>query len=94
MGLILPQTVKVRTGRKTCKHYREKGYKFEKCGDFIEVNVLDLPKGSNIKVKVVCDICGKITETRYARVVKCNKENELIICTSNSCKNKKAKIRV
>ena len=90
MGLILPQTVKVRTSGPNCKHFREKGYEFEKCGDFIEVNVLDLPKGSNIKVKVVCDICGKITETRYARVVECNKENELIICTSNSCKNKKS----
>ena len=90
MGLILPQTVKVRTSGPNCKHFREKGYEFEKCGDFIEVNVLDLPKGSNIKVKVACDICGKITETRYSRVVECNKQNELIICTSNSCKNKKS----
>ena len=33
MGLIVPQTVKVRTNGMTCKHYREKGYEFEKCGD-------------------------------------------------------------
>ena len=89
MGLIVPQTVKVRTGGKTCKHYREKGYEFEKCGDLIEVNVLDLPKGSNIKVKVVCDICGKITEMRYARIAKYNEENKLIICGNKICKNKK-----
>ena len=89
MGLILPQTVKVRTNGMTCKHYREKGYEFEKCGDFIEVDVFDLPKGSNEKVKVICDICGKESEIRYCDVVKCNEENELITCGSDSCKHKK-----
>ena len=51
MGLIVPQTVKVRTSAMMCKYYKQKGYEFEKCGDFIEVNVLDLPKSSNEKVK-------------------------------------------
>ena len=89
MGLILPQTVKVRTSIKMCKYYREKGYEFEKCGDFIEVDVFDLPKGSTVKVKVVCDICGKKSEMWYRTVVKCNEKNELITCGSNSCINKK-----
>ena len=57
MGLIVPQTVKVRTNGMTCKHYKEKGYTFKKCGDFIEVNVLDLPKSSSAKVKIICDVC-------------------------------------
>ena len=89
MGLIVPQTVKVRTNARTYKHYKEKGYAFEKCGDFIEVDVFDLPKGSNIKVKVICDICGKEAETWYYTIVECNKKNELITCRSNSCRNKK-----
>ena len=89
MGLILPQTVKVRTHGKTCKHYREKGYEFEKCGDFIEVNVLDLPKGSGEKVKIICDVCGKKSEMCYGDVAKYNEENELITCGSNFCINKK-----
>ena len=91
MGLILPQTVKVRTNATTCKHYREKGYEFEKCGDFIEVDVFDLPKSSNEKVKVICDVCGKERETKYCRVAGNNEENKLITCGSNSCKNKKYK---
>ena len=91
MGLIVPQIVKVKTGAVTCKHYREKGYEFEKCGDIIEVNVFDLPKGSHAKVKIICDVCGKESETRYSYVVKCNEENELITCLSNSCANKKRK---
>ena len=44
MGLIVPQTVKVKISNRTCKYYREKGYTFKKRGDIIEVNVLDLPK--------------------------------------------------
>ena len=89
MGLILPQTVKVRTNAITCKHYREKGYEFEKCGDFIEVDVLDLLKSSNEKVKVICDVCGKEREMRYCRVIGNNEENKPITCGSNSCKRKK-----
>ena len=88
MGLIVPQAVKVRTNSMTCKHYREKGYEFEKCGDFIEVDVLDLYPGSTEKVKCICDVCGKEIEIQYRFIVKNNKENKLIICGSNSCKGK------
>ena len=89
MGLIVPQTVKVRTGTPNYKYYREKGYTFEKCGDFIEVNVLDLYSRSTAKVKVICDICGKESEMWYRTVVKCNKENKLITCGSDSCIKRK-----
>ena len=74
MGLILPQTIKVRTSVMTYKHYKEKGYEFKKCGDFIEVDVLDLHPGSTAKVKVICDICGKESEMWYRTVVECNKK--------------------
>ena len=89
MGLIVPQIVKVRTNSMTYKHYREKGYEFEKCGDFIEVNVLDLPKSSRAMVKVVCDICGKEREMWYRTVVECNKEDKLITCGDKICRYKK-----
>ena len=89
MGLIVPQTIKTKVSNRTYKYYREKGYKFEKCGDFIEVNVLDLPKGSHEMVKIVCDICGKESEMWYRTVVKRNEKNELITCGSNFCINKK-----
>ena len=89
MGLILPQTIKIRTNASNYKHYKEKGYTFKKCGDFIEVNILDLPKGSHEMVKVVCDICKKEREMWYSAVAKCNEENKLITCGSDSCKHKK-----
>ena len=89
MGLIVPQTVKVRIGSINYQYYKEKGYTFKKRGDIIKVNVLDLPKGSSQMVKVICDVCGKEIETQYRFIVKNNKENKLIICGSNSCRNKK-----
>ena len=89
MGLIVPQTVKVRTSVTTYKHYKEKGYEFKKCGNFIEVNVFDLPKGSGTKVKIICDICGKKREMCYGDVVKYNEKNELITCGSDSCVKRK-----
>ena len=89
MGLIVPQTVKVRIGVRTYKYYKEKGYEFEKCGDFIEVNVFDLPKSSRAMVKVVCDICGKEREMWYRTVVECNEEDKLITCGDKICRYKK-----
>ena len=89
MGLILPQTVKVRTSSSNCKHFREKGYEFEKCGDFIKVDVLDLSKSSRVMVKVVCDICGKEREMWYRTVVECNEEDKLITCGDKICRYKK-----
>ena len=89
MGLVLPQTVKVKIASLNYKYYREKGYEFEKRGDIIEVNVLDLHPGSPIKVKIICDVCGKEAEIRYYRVVEYNKENKLIICGDKICKCKK-----
>lgn len=89
MGLIVPQTIKVRTNGMTCKHYREKGYEFKKCGDFIEVDVLDLPKGSHEMVKIICDVCGNTAEICYKYFIESRKKGVLISCGSNSCKSKR-----
>ena len=89
MGLVLPQTVRVRTHSSNYKYYRQKGYEFEKCGDFIEVNILDLCPGSKVKVKCICDFCGKEVELFYFNVINNINNNKLICCHDNSCRNKK-----
>ena len=89
MGLIVPQTVKVRVSKKMCKYYREKGYKFEKYGDLIEVDVMDLYSGSHEKVKIICDICGNESEIEYRHFVENRKKGVLVSCASNFCRNKK-----
>ena len=88
MGLILPQIVKVRVNKKMRKYYREKGYEFEKYGDFIEVNVMDLYPGSHTKVKCNCDFCGKETEVEYRKYIKNKNNNKLLCCNNGSCKGK------
>ena len=89
MGLILPQTVKVKIGSINFKDYKEKGYEFKKCGDIIEVNVLDLQRRSTTMVKCTCDFCGKITETWYGKVVVNKENNTLIACDNKDCMRKK-----
>lgn len=89
MGLIVPQIIKVRTNGRTCQHYRDKGYEFKKCGDFIEVDVFDLPKSSHEMVKIICDICGNETKICYKVFIENRKKGILISCGSDSCKHKK-----
>ena len=89
MGLVLPQIVKVRVNKKMRKYYREKGYEFEKYGDFIEIDVFDLPKGSNEMVKIICDVCGKEAKICYRVFIENRKKGILVSCGSDSCKHKK-----
>lgn len=55
MGLILPQTTTVRIHAKNREHYRNKGYKFTKYNEIIEVSVSDLVDGSHELVQCECD---------------------------------------
>ena len=89
MGLIVPQTVRVRTNGRTCQHYREKGYEFKKCGDFIEVDVFNLPKSSHEMVKVICDVCGDETKICYKVFIENRKKGILISCGNKNCRHKK-----
>ena len=89
MGLIVPQTLKVRASTKMCKYYKEKGYEFKKCGDFIEVDVMDLYPGSHEKVKIICDICGNESKIEYRHFVEDRKNGVLVSCKSKYCRHKK-----
>lgn len=62
MGLILPQQIEIKWHPNTKQHYIDLGYQFSRNGEFFNVHVLDLTKGSSLKVKVQCDYCGKVIE--------------------------------
>ena len=89
MGLILPQTVRIKTSSSNYKYVLEKAYKIEKCGNIIEVDVLDLKRSCKLKVKCKCDFCGKEVELLYFNVINNISNNKLICCHDNSCRNKK-----
>ena len=57
MGLI-SKTVKVKWNATIKKYYEALGYIYTKMGDEFEVDIKDLQKGSNAKVKCICDNCG------------------------------------
>lgn len=70
--MILDKIVKVRTTGKLIKYYRDLGYD---CGHNteIEVKVDELPKNSNVTIRVMCDYCGEeifnVKYSTYNRVV-------------------------
>lgn len=68
MGLIENQTVKINLSGRNIKHLKEKGYILPytkdsrsrlciKKGTCIDVNVLDIQKGSEVLVEIECDGC-------------------------------------
>lgn len=65
MGLILPQTVKIKWTGNTRKYYESKGYVYTKNLDEFEVNVQDLSKGSSTLVDIECDFCNAKTKINY-----------------------------
>lgn len=54
----LPQFVKIKWNSANKQYYEKKGYKYTKVKEQFEVNVLDLPINSRIKVNAICDYCG------------------------------------
>lgn len=60
MGVI-SKAVKVAIGGRNYNYYKNLGYVFNNIGDEIEVEINDLPKGSDTKVEILCDMCNKNT---------------------------------
>lgn len=90
--MLLSENVYVKWNSKTKRHYVELGYNFTKMGDSFLVKVNDLTKGSNVKVLVSCDYCGKeyqISWDSYQRL----KSKEIIhkdCCGDAECTTKKS----
>ena len=65
--ILLTKTVKIKVRKNLKDYYNQKGYNCE-VGDVIEINTIDLPLHSSIKVKYQCDNpeCKSIQEISYA----------------------------
>lgn len=68
------------------KKYKKMGYN-AKIGESVLINLSDIPKGCRDKVKVQCDICGKIFEMQY-RSYNVNKNYPNVICLKCSYNEK------
>lgn len=67
--LIRGQKIEVKITARNRNHYREIGYDVN-VGDVIKICPDELTKGSHVKVKVKCDLCGKEYELQYKTYLK------------------------
>ena len=65
---LLTEMVKIKMNSRTRKIYSELGY--DTNDDYIDIQVSKLPLKSNVKVKIMCDYCGKIYEQSYGDYLK------------------------
>ena len=63
--LVENQLIRTHWNSKNKEHYSKLGYVYTGLNTELLVKAEDLPKASNLKVKVVCDYCGKEYEKAY-----------------------------
>lgn len=68
--LVSNQTVETTWVSSNKQHYIDKGYIFTRMREKFLVKVEDLPSGSHLQVKVVCDYCGDTFYKHYANYLK------------------------
>lgn len=63
--IIKDQVVEILIHKHNIGYYRSHGYKNLEIDTILYLNINDLKKGSNVKVDVKCDYCGKIVKVNY-----------------------------
>src|SRR5574343_1222721 len=89
--MILDQKIQVKITKKNLDYYL-KYYPLIKLGDIIDVDILNLQKGSNLKINVKCDLCDEIRFIKYQAYNKnINSSKEYSIYTCDRCSHIKLK---
>lgn len=83
--IIEDQKIPVKITKRNVEYYSNIGFKNIKLKDVINVVPEDLIEGSNTKVKVLCDYCGKTIDVRYRDYV--NYKYDKYSCAS--CRQRK-----
>lgn len=81
------QKVEIKWNRRNKRYYEQLGYVFTNYDDIFIVDAEDLQKGSDVRVKVICDYCGEeyyITWYHYIEV-----KNKMQKNACNNCRNLK-----
>lgn len=79
--MLISETVKTKWTKQNREKYEEKGYVFTKYNDKFDVKIEDLLPASHIKVKIKCDICGKIIDRPYREYKKCHSKEFGDLCS-------------
>ena len=81
--------VKARWAGNIKKWYVNKGYICTKMNDYFDCDIKDLMPTSPIKVKVICDYCGKIFDKSYRDYFKSRVVIQKDCCKDYKCSHKK-----
>lgn len=78
--MLLDKNISVRTNPSNHKHYKDKGYIINKCGDMIDILITDLPEKSHVRVRCQCSKCVNITEIEYHNYRR-QSDNSYYVCS-------------
>lgn len=87
--LLHNQIVTIKWHPTNIKYYESKGYVYTKCGDSCDIDVMDLAPNSHIKIKAICDDCGKIYEVSMTNYTRSINNSGSAVC--KNCKANKTK---
>jgi hypothetical protein len=87
--MLLTEKTRIKITKKNILHIQSKGYEC-KVKDIIEINTIDMNKGSHILVKVKCDVCGEKKEIFWQKYIK-NINNGGFYACSSKCAQEKVK---
>lgn len=85
--MILTEKIKIKVNPSQIKHFRKEGVDLS-VGEVVEIPVELLPKGSHLKIKCKCDVCGKEKENQYRRYLKSVNEGGYYVCGIKCAKEK------
>ena len=85
--MIITDEIKIKTTNKNITHYNNLNYNV-KSGDIINIKPIHLPEQSKTKIKVKCDICGKVKDITYVSYTRNIKKYNYYGCSSKCSKQK------
>lgn len=88
--MITDDTIRITLNAQNIRYYRNLGYKCNP-GDSVIILIDHLSSGSNYKINVKCDFCGKEKQLLYHKYLKNTKNNSVKYSCSNKCSVKKYK---
>lgn len=78
----IQEKITVKVNNFTEEHFKSIGYNV-KNGSMITIPIVDLPKGSGLKIDVECDYCNKIFKKAYRRYLETINDISCSDCRSN-----------
>ena len=89
--MILDKEIKIPILTQKQFVYYKKDFVDLKLGEEIIIQITELTHGSNIKVNVKCDICGKEKFLKYCKYIQNTKSLTELYCCCQKCANEKRK---